>query len=259
MKTRGIYIRLLISFILSNVLILIGKDDWISLYVHNSRHYQDMIQTFFCVFIVFEYIFRINTYLDTKHNWKKSPFERSIFQVFFGLLIPSILAIILTFIQWEFIWHKGLIEGNYFKYEFLPQVLLIVIMNLFLVILNIFKTENNQTSDVPTTTIQASKGNKNIPVSLSDIAHLKLRNGITYLKSFDNDNLIVSCSLEQIEKTLPPSQFFRANRQEIINKKNCKSYASIENGKVEVVLNGDEESVKVSQKKAASFRKWIKE
>ena len=87
-----------------------------------------------------------------------------------------------------------------------------------------------------------------------------LESRVVFLKTFDGDKLILSDNLDKYEQELSDADFFRANRQMILNRKTCASFESIENGKVRVdLLSTLGKSVTVSQKKAARFREWIKD
>ena len=121
MFTRRLVRNGSISLIIANILILIGKDEWPALFL-NSRHYLDMFVTFLSVFVVFEYLDRANSALNSKMPWLQDVYKRVLLQLFFGLAIPALLSILITFLQWKFIWNKHLVHDNYFKYEFLPQL-----------------------------------------------------------------------------------------------------------------------------------------
>ena len=65
-------------------------------------------------------------------------------------------------------------------------------------------------------------------------------------------------SLDEIEELLDPVQFFRANRQFIIDLSYIETMRSDESGKVIVRLKlGGFPEIIVSKEKAAAFRKWV--
>mgnify|MGYP000999204256 CR=1 FL=1 len=119
-----------------------------------------------------EFIDRSNQYLNRKFEWVKDTFKRTVNQFFLAIVIPAILAIVITFIQWEFIWHKSLIKDHYFKYEFLPQVLLILIINLVFVVVHLLKKgipAEAVPNVLPTPIIIGRKGGKKIPVQGTNV------------------------------------------------------------------------------------------
>ncbi|MEN2282141.1 LytTR family DNA-binding domain-containing protein [Algoriphagus sp. SE2] len=249
----------LISLFVANILVLIGKDGWIE-HFKNPMHYLDMLVTFISVYIILEYIDQVNLYLNKKYEWTKDTFKRIILQLLFAIIVPILLTILITFIQWEFIWHQDLFEHNYFKYEFFPQVLLILIINLFFLVVHLFKKGIPTEKDLNisrTPFIIGRKGGKKIPVQISNISAIQLKQGIVYLITFNGEEFLLSENLDHFEKTLPSSHFFRANRQFIFNREACKSFASGTNGKVNVVIFPAFDTIQVSQKRASNFRSWI--
>ncbi len=247
--------NILVSFLIANLLILIGKDDWLSLFLM-PRQYLDMLVSFISVFIVFEYTDRISSFLNSKISWYSHPVKRGLVQFGLGVIIPAIMAIILTFIMWEFLWHKSLIDDDYFKYEFLPAVLLIITINFFFVIKFLFRNTPSKSESSPT--IVGSKGSSKIPVSIEETACIILRNGVVSLITFSNDQIMLPQNMDYYEKNLPKESFFRANRQFIVSRQACKSFNSALNGKVEVQVLPATAKVVVSQKRAAGFRSWIR-
>lgn len=246
----------LISLILANILILIGKDDWSALFF-DARHYLDMFITFLSVFIVFEYVDRANIILNKRKPWLEHIYKRGLLQLIFGLIVPALLAIAMTYIQWTFIWHKHLVHDNYFKYEFLPQVLFIVVVNLFFAISHLFEKVSEQDEVQSEPILIGNKGARKIPIQSENTSYIYLKNGIIHLITNSGDQLILADNMDVYEKLLPTKDFFRANRQFIINKQACQSYKAVSNGKIEVALLPLSVSILISQKRAASFRTWI--
>ncbi len=244
----------LISLLITNLLILNGRDDWMSRFLF-PLHYLDMLVSFISVFVVFEYTDRITRYLNSKISWHKYFGKRIVLQFVYGVIFSAIIAIFLTFIAWEFLWDQNLIKDGFFNDAFLAIVLFIIVINLFFIIKFLFlnPTPNKGSSRV----IVGSKGNNKIPVSLNDAAYIALRNGIVYLVTFSNDQIILPQNMEFYEKSLSEETFFRANRQFIVHRQACKSFNSAINGKVEIFVTSATTKVVVSQKRAAGFRTWI--
>jgi len=65
-------------------------------------------------------------------------------------------------------------------------------------------------------------------------------------------------SLDEIEELLNPDQFFRANRQFIVNKNAIESYRTHFTGKIELkLLISTKEDIVISKEKAHQFRGWF--
>lgn len=244
---------------------MIGESDWLGVFT-DWLYYKDLAITFVSVFIVFEYVDRITQYLDRKYAWRVDLLRRSLLQITLAVIVPCFMAVMLTYLQFEFIYDQSLGETGYFGYEFPATILLVVIVNLVFVISFLLKSPNVLTEvthafpDNPGPKIIVSqKGNNRIPVKHDQIAYIKLRNGMPFLTVHSGEVTILSENLDHYENILPQSDFFRVNRQTIINRGSCKSYKAIENGKIEILLLPDmQDSVIVSQKRASKFRTWVK-
>lgn len=83
----------------------------------------------------------------------------------------------------------------------------------------------------------------------------------TYLLHENLKTYVLDLSLDQLEKQLPGTQFFRANRQFILSPKAMASVAADTNGKLLVQLSTLPklpEKIGVSRLKAPTFRQWLK-
>jgi hypothetical protein len=263
MNTRKRLIaKIIASLIISHIIIMIGRSDWLSV-LGDWLYFKDLIITFISVFIVFEYVDWITHRLNHKLSWLRDFPRRLLLQVIFAVFIPSLLAILITFLQSKFIYDQDFIETGYFNSEFPTTILLIVIVNLLFLVNYLFETSHTATSPkqvIPQTNlIMAKKGNKNIPVSLDEIAYISLISGVLFITTISNEKMTVLENLEYYERCLPEDLFFRANRQTIVNRKACESYRAIDNGKIGLNLKIQaQDQVIISQKRAAKFRLWIK-
>ena len=100
--------------------------------------------------------------------------------------------------------------------------------------------------------------NKWMPVDTKDIALFE-KNNINYIYTFSGEKYIYDFSpLEEIEELLDSKNFFRANRQMIININAVHSVKQHGNQKLAVQLKEPLKlEVDVSREKAPQFRKWI--
>lgn len=69
---------------------------------------------------------------------------------------------------------------------------------------------------------------------------------------------MASQTLEELEEQLDPEQFFRANRQYIININSIESLHNHFNGKLKVVIrNQYQHEILISKEKAPLFKQWL--
>ena len=88
------------------------------------------------------------------------------------------------------------------------------------------------------------------------------RDEVIWIQSFsegDTQRLITDYnSLDEVEELLDPEQFFRANRQFIVNKSAIESYRTHFTGKIELrLLVPTKEEIIISKEKAHQFRGWF--
>ncbi len=99
-----------------------------------------------------------------------------------------------------------------------------------------------------------------IPVPVENIAFFFLLNEIVYVYCFDNKKYSVFKTMDEIESTLDPEQFYRISRQIILNRKAIKEIQPYMNRKVIVKTDlQTSERLIVSRLKVTSFMKWIEQ
>ncbi|MEM6863861.1 MAG: LytTR family DNA-binding domain-containing protein [Bacteroidota bacterium] len=97
-----------------------------------------------------------------------------------------------------------------------------------------------------------------IPLSVDDVAYFTIDAGIVKAISFDRKGYIMDENLENIEMELNPNQFFRVNRQFIIQRRAIENLQLYYNGKL--ILNVSpktSDQIIVSKAKAPQLKKWI--
>ena len=97
-----------------------------------------------------------------------------------------------------------------------------------------------------------------MPVSTKDIAVFS-KESLFYIYTFSGDKHILDFeSMDEIEELLNPQQFFRANRQCIINAEAVQSVKPLENSKLVLTLKpAIKFEVDISREKAPLFKKWM--
>lgn len=101
---------------------------------------------------------------------------------------------------------------------------------------------------------------KIIPIRVNDIQFIYVSNGVVSIYTQDNNQYSVQYTIEQLESMLNPKQFFRANRQFVINKDFVKNIEHYFNRKLFVATQSETpEKIIVSKLKAQAFLKWMQE
>jgi two-component system response regulator LytT len=101
------------------------------------------------------------------------------------------------------------------------------------------------------------KQDKIIPVRFEDIAIFYIDNEITHLITFDHKAFTINKTMEKLEEILP-DDFFRVNRQFLINHKAIKEASQYFSRKLSLTLTVPfMEKITVSKNKVPDFLSWL--
>jgi two-component system response regulator LytT len=99
---------------------------------------------------------------------------------------------------------------------------------------------------------------KIIPIKLKDVGFFYTENGLVYLELNDNKRFTIPYTLEQLESMLEPRQFFRANRQFILNRDFIDTIEYYFNRKLFITCKIEPpEKIYISRVKAQPFLQWL--
>jgi len=96
-----------------------------------------------------------------------------------------------------------------------------------------------------------------IPLSVNNIAYIYSENRIAKIVTLDNRTYNENNSLDEMQRQINPSHFFRANRQFIISHRAIKDIAVWFDSKISVTLVVDiPEKIIVSRTRVTEFKDW---
>jgi len=109
--------------------------------------------------------------------------------------------------------------------------------------------------------IIVKKGASNISLLLSDVVFFYTENLVVYVYDAKGNKYLIDKSLNLIEQELGGREFFRVNRQYILNVNYVQGYKTYERVKllVSLTLKDIDHHIIVGQEKARSFRQWLAE
>jgi len=100
---------------------------------------------------------------------------------------------------------------------------------------------------------------KTLIIKTEDIALFSLQNETVYLHTFENKKCPIFKKLDYIESVCDPNQFFRINRQMLVNREAVVSFEPYFNRKIMIKLQiNTDEKVIVSRLKVTKFKEWLK-
>jgi len=101
---------------------------------------------------------------------------------------------------------------------------------------------------------------KTIPIAVEQIAVVLISEGITYLYNHNVDSFHLAKTIDEMERSLPIGDFYRVNRQMILNRNAVTEIEPYFHRKVMVKLTVNlPEKVIVSRLKVSSFMKWLEQ
>jgi len=100
---------------------------------------------------------------------------------------------------------------------------------------------------------------KLLPVPVKDFAWFEIRQGVVSGNKFDGTvHLLEERSLDELANLIDPGQFFRANRQFLINRAALKEVVQYFNGKLLLKMSpAPSEKVIISREKVTLFKSWV--
>ena len=266
------WVKIIGSLLASLTVDSIGRPNSIFERLTAGSFYIDILAGFLITLLLWEGIKRLTVWLDKKYVWLEQPLERFLLQFVLGVVFPVLLSFGITLIYMRLLWDQDIFVTEWLYTEMYMVIFILLLINFIYFSWWLYLKNMGNMTVVPaypqldgtlpdrheSTSIPVTKGGKTILLPPTAVAHIHLLNGYTYLQTFEAAEFVSTDSLDEFLQQLDHDQFFRANRQVIINRKACTSYETIENGKIEVALVPELlQKVVVSQKKAKEFRKWI--
>ncbi len=108
------------------------------------------------------------------------------------------------------------------------------------------------------TSFLVSSRDKLLPISTSEVAYFYIEHEVTFLHTNDGKRYILNYTMEELEKSLDPRQFYRANRQFLVNYDNITEVEHYFARKLLVKIKTPvKEPMVVSKAKASEFLHWM--
>jgi two-component system, LytTR family, response regulator len=95
------------------------------------------------------------------------------------------------------------------------------------------------------------------PISVDKISLFYIDNQLTKLQTLKGNNYVLDQSLDDIENSLKPEDFFRISRQMIVAASSIKKIESYFSGRLILTMEPLHPDVIVSKRKAAAFKMWM--
>lgn len=273
-----IWIRIIGSIFFTHFIKTLGYSESLWEIVMEPEYFLEVLIGALINFGVWSLVRWVSIRLDAHYDWLETSMLRTFLQATLGFVVPVLLSFFAMYLFFIHVAGDNIFNSSWLYVEYRVVLFFLAMMNCFYLAYYFYqrfrqiestlqtlqhKPVEPQTMAITpaassTLVIIATKGSRQVPVPVEEIAYCFLQDDIYYLKTYDEQQLMTSETLDELANLLPPSQFFRINRQILANAKACASFRSIANGKLEVTLQpGMPEPATVSQKKAAAFKNWL--
>ncbi|GAB3910418.1 LytR/AlgR family response regulator transcription factor [Mucilaginibacter boryungensis] len=271
-RYHDLYFRIILSVVAAHFIVVFGEKDSIFQLLLTWDYYRSVLLSAVIAFILISIVHLITVRLDIHYDWNAHTVKRIALQFLLGVMLPGVVAFVLATIYFR-IYDIDIFVTRYLQYDF-PVILgMILFFNVyyltFYYYLQMRKAQelsvtekyriNQLTESKNTEVIVASRGTKNIPISVSNISYIFHEEDYNFIRTFEKEDFLIAASLDAIQEQLSPGKFFRANRQMLVNIEACEHFENIEHQKIQLQLRPKHnQPVIISQKRAKEFRDWIK-
>lgn len=243
--------RLACSICIGIFLVVFGEENLSEMLV-NFGFYLSSLGSIFIAIVVSEFIIICNHYCDRNFPWRKAIRKRAMLQgaVWF---MSICLAVVLASVYFK-LRNSSIHYAGYFKYDFTVVICLVVIVNAYYLILNLFYLKNSP--------LRRNYSNRHIIVSL-----LPEPETPAFIFSEGKGNLALQFNGERIQWTktlkdtieeLDDNLYFLINRSEIIHRNTISGYTPFGTG-LRLILKPAFSDLKlyVAQRRLTDFKKWF--
>jgi hypothetical protein len=188
-------------------------------------------------------------------------------QFLLGLLLSTIAISICCYLLIRLIYRKYEADIDYERKELNDKVVGLQVLNLQL------NTQQEKIPSLPPAAIAATSPtdpeiakkriityhkDELIKLDTHEIAYVFLDNGLTWFYTFEDRQYNSSNSLDEIMKWLDNANFYRANRQFIINIRSIQSILLYGKNQLKLIMKpAIDTEVIISKNKVAEFKQWL--
>jgi len=258
---RDLPVRIIVSLVAAHFIVSFGIDKSFFEFLLLADYYRSLAGSFAIAFTLFTLVRTVTLQLDRRFSWLEKSLQRALMQVLFGLVFIAVAAFLLAAVYFSF-YGINILKTGYLKYDFPVICLFILLLNVYYfayyLVQQLRRKDEPATVITYTEVIVVNKGTENVPVPVEQIAYFYHEGDYNFVRLFNGEDFLIPQTLDEIEQSLDPVDFFRVNRQMIAQFDACKSFQNLENGKLELKpAPAFKSQVVISQKRAPEFKKWL--
>jgi len=266
---NDLYLRIIISLIAAHIIVSFGaKESFFQLLIA-WYYYRDLFLSFIIAFLLISEVYLVTVKLDKHFDWLGETAKRIGLQLLFGLGLPSITAFFLATAYFG-IFGYNIFNTYYLQFDFPVIVLMLLLLNIYYLAFYFYKQWRFSESRLTLSPVQADnekktkevivvqEGSHKIPLPIENISYIYHDGFYNFARTNGSESFVIPQSLDELQQLLPDRQFFRVNRQTLVNFAACEHFRQSQFGKIELIVSpATKEPIIVSQKRARQFKEWI--
>lgn len=204
-------------------------------------------------------------WLDKKMPYTDRPLKRIMVQLVVTTLAGLLVIIVLTeLVSWLIRGRPALL--NFYLFDIFIFTIWFFVINGIYIGMHYYaewkqsEMQRQEDKKIRYQGFNVKQGKQNLLIPFDDILSFYTDDGYTVLLTMRNKKFIQDRSLDKIENMLPEENFFRLNRQFIVNRKAITGFKRTGDGKIDVLVHATDHlpsSIQVSRIKAVSFKSWF--
>lgn len=256
------------SSLLAHFFISIGRDELFWELWSTSWYAQELLIVWGITLTVVLTLRAALLWLERTFPWASGRIRRFMLQVLLCVLLPTAISVTLLWAYLIGVHGQHLAEGTFLSVELPVLILVLGAINItymyWLREKSIIGPPVVPAVSAPPTvqrTLILSSGMRNVVVPVETVRWISKEGELAVVHVADGSRFVCTDSLDGLQEKLGNEElFFRANRQNIVNRDSCGSFRSHRSGKIDLILAlGGAPELSISQKRAPAFRVWLKQ
>ena len=272
-KSKGyndVWFRIIIALVAAHIIVAFGaKESFFQLLI-SWIYYRSLLPSFLIAFLLISEVYIVTVRLDKHFAWNTHTVQRIGLQLLLGTILPSISAFLLATIYFGAFGYN-ILNTYYLQFDFPVIVIMIILVNVYYFAFYFYRQWQLIESRIANTTVTVKnenpkdkevfvvqKGAKNIPLPIETVSYFYKDGDYNFVRTAEREDFVITQALDDVQQRLPPKQFYRVNRQMIVNFRSCRHFEPLEFGKLNLIVAPEtKEPVIISQKRAKGFKEWI--
>lgn len=261
--------RIILALVAAHLIVSFGAKETFFQLLLMWDFYRSLLISFVIAFILINLVYLATVQLDKRFDWKAYTLQRVALQILFACIAPAIFAFLMATLYFA-AFGMWIFNTRYLQFDFPVVCLMILFLNIYYLAFYFYRrwefSEQRLaegkiepiTKERGKEVIIVNKGTKNQPIPIETVSYFFHDGDYNFLRTIDREDFIIPFTLDEMQSQLNDKQFFRVNRQMIVNYNACQHFELLQYGRLELTLNpAPKESVIISQKRAKDFKDWI--